>query len=274
MGKLFRFILKHHFFILFVLLEFLSLTLIVNNNSFQRSSVSRMMRSIEGRVYSGVDNFRHYMSLKETNRQLIEENLKLRNLLRDAYNTSLIEFIQVDTSYFPQFRFFKARIINNSINKQHNYLTLNKGTMHGVKQDMGVISANGVVGIVDQVSNHFSSVISLLNTNFYVNSKIKKNDYFGPLTWNGRNYRTAILKEIPYHVKIEVGDTIITSGYSTVFPEGITIGTISDFDVKGGNFYEIEVTLSNDFKHLSNVYLVQNNLKEEQLKLEDRLTND
>lgn len=272
MRNLLRFILKHHFIVLFIILEFLALTFIVSNNSFQRSVFDNAFRSFKGNVYSVFDNLRHYMSLKETNRQLIEENLELRNLLRKDYNTSLVEFINIDSSYFPQFRFFKARVINNSTNKQHNYITLDKGAIHGVEPDMGVISANGVVGIVEDVSAHFSSVISLLNTNLNISAKIKKNSAFGPLTWDGINYRKAILKEIPYHVKIIPGDTIITSGYSSVFPEGIFIGTVSNFNVKGGNFYEIEVELSNDFKTLSNVYLVQNALKEEQLILEDVTT--
>lgn len=274
MRNLLRFILKHHFIVIFILLEFLSLSLIVNNNSFQRSTFNNAFTNVKGGVYNLFDNVRHYMSLKESNRQLIEENLELRNLLRSSYNTSLVEYITIDTSYFTQYQFFKARVINNSTNKQHNYLTLNKGSIHGVEPDMGVISANGVVGIVKDVSNHFSSVISVLNTNLNVSAKIKKNNYFGPLTWNGVNYKKAILKEIPYHVKIAEGDTIITSGYSAVFPEGIKIGTISDFAVKGGNFYEIEVTLSNDFKNLSNVYLVGNALREEQNNLEDLTTDD
>jgi rod shape-determining protein MreC len=274
MRNLLRFILKNHFIVLFIILEFLSLTFIVNNNSFQRSVFNNTFRSIKGNVYSVFDNFRHYMSLREANHQLIQENLELRNLLRNDYNTSLVEFINIDSSYFPHYRFFKARVINNSANKQHNFITLNKGSIHGVEPDMGVISANGVVGIVEDVSSHFSSVISLLNTNLNISSKIKKNNAFGPLTWNGINYRTVILKEIPYHVKITPGDSIVTSGFSSVFPEGIFIGIISDFSVKGGNFYEIEVDLANDFKSLSNVYLVQNFLKEEQNILEEVTTND
>ena len=140
---------------------------------------------------------------------------------------------------------------------------------------MAVISTNGIVGIVKNVSNNFSTVISILNTSLRVSAKIKKNDYFGSLSWNGINYTKAQLDEIPFHVKISVGDTIITSGYSAIFPEGNLIGTISDFDVKqGGNFYSIPVNLSTDFKNLSYVYIISDFLKKEQINLEHKTTEN
>ena len=139
---------------------------------------------------------------------------------------------------------------------------------------MAVISTNGVVGVIYDVSRFYSTVISLLNTNMKISSKLLKNDYFGSLEWDGKNYRHAILNEIPYHVKVERGDTVVTSGYSAIFPEGVMIGTIEDFKIKGGNFYEINIALSTDFKHLTFVSVVSNLKKEGQKNLENTFPND
>ena len=139
---------------------------------------------------------------------------------------------------------------------------------------MAVVSPNGIVGVVNGVSKRFSTVMSLLNTDLHISAKIKKNNYFGSLSWDGKNYREAILYEIPHHVPVSKGDTIITSGFSTIYPEGVLIGTIKDFEVKGGNFYEITVRLSTDFKNLTYVNLVSNLRKEEQIELEEQLEYD
>ena len=143
-----------------------------------------------------------------------------------------------------------------------------------MKPGMAVVSSDGVVGVIFNVSRHYATVISLLNTRLNISAKFKKNDYFGALQWDGKSYQKAILNEIPHHVEINVGDSIITSGYSTIFPEGIQIGTVQDFVVKGGNFYEISVILSTDFKKLRFVNVISNLKKKDQLDLENSFPDD
>lgn len=169
----------------------------------------------------------------------------------------------------------QARVIKNSINKQYNYFTIDKGENDGIKPDMAVISYNGVAGIVHSTSEHYSTVISILNTKIGISAKIRKNEYFGSVIWNAKDYKKVILREIPNHVKLVIGDTVVTSGYSSIFPEGVPIGEISGFSgTSGGNFFEIEVKLLTNFKSLTYVYIVGNLLKEEQLNLEENKQND
>lgn len=269
MGNVLRFILNNLFVILFVLLEIFSVYLVKNNNSFQRSSFMNVFNGFKNRIHNETFSFRRYLNLNEVNYNLVQENKELRNYLKKNYKTSLSEFITIDDSVTNKwYDYEEVKIINNSTNKQHNYITLNKGSAQGIEPEMGVISSKGVVGIVHSVSKNFSTVISVLNSDFRLSAKLKRNDYFGSLTWDGADYRYATLKEIPYHVELFKGDTIVTSGFSPIFPEGILVGTIDNFNVKDGNFYTIQVRLSNDFKQLSNVYAINNLFKEEQLELE------
>jgi rod shape-determining protein MreC len=185
---------------------------------------------------------------------------------------AITDTLDEETTY----EFIQARIVNNSVNKQYNYVTLNKGRRDGVMPDMGIIGSGGVVvGVVTNVTEHYSSGPSILNRRWFVSSKIKKNNYFGRLAWDGYDYQRAKLNEIPFHVELAVGDTIVTSGYSSIFPEGFLIGTIEEFNhSSGANFYEIIIRLSTDFKTLSHVELVKNNFIEEQTELEELNRND
>jgi len=275
MRNLIRFILTYHFFILFLIFEALALTLLFNYNHFQRAKFINSSQRVTGLVYAKIDVLNEYLSLKETNQQLAIENAKLNNILQRAYRSDEIFFYrETDTTHRQQYWYTSARIINNSINKQHNFLTLNKGSEDGIRPEMAVVAPNGIVGVVNGVSKNFSTVMSLLNTNLRVSVKVKKNNAFGSLSWDGINHREAILNEIPYHIDIAEGDTIITSGFSTIYPEGILIGVIKDFEVKGGNFYVIRVQLSTDFKRLTYVSVVRNLKRDEQLELEKRSEND
>jgi rod shape-determining protein MreC len=202
----------------------------------------------------------------------VEENIRLKNQLRTSflYQGSITSTVR-DTLYRQQYTFLEAEVVNNSTNKQNNYITINKGRKQGIKEEMGVISPLGVVGVVKSVSANFSTVISVLNQNQnQISVKFQKNDYFGNLVWEGKNHRYATMKEILHHVPVAVGDTIVTSGLSAIFPKGIMVGTVEDFEVKGGNFYEIKVKLANDFKQLTVVYVIKNYFKEEQLNLEEK----
>ena len=271
MRSFFDFLLRIHFLLLFILIEVFSFILLINNNNYQQSSVVNFSRQFSGRYYSRISNVKQYLSLEEENKKLAEENIRLLNLLESSINKNRDIYGNiVDSLTNQQYTYITAQVVNNSISKKHNFLTLNKGYASGIKPEMAIISQDGVVGIVKGVSRNYSTVISLLNFDFKISSKIKKNDFFGSLSWDGTNYRYATLKEIPLHADVQIGDTIITSGFSSIYPEGIVIGYISDFEEKTGSFYEIKVKLSVDFKKLKNVYVVRDLLQKEKIELEEQ----
>jgi rod shape-determining protein MreC len=275
MWNLLRFLIRYHIVFLFVALEVLALTLFFSYNVFQRASFLNITDTITGYYHTNLGNLRVYFQLDEINRQLAEENARLRNLLDMADETEAGVFQTVTDSIRGQsYSYIPARVVNNSVNKQRNFITLDRGSKDGIRADDGVITSVGIVGVVYRVSPHFSTVISLLNIDLRLSAKLKKNDYFGSLFWDGLDYRKAILTEIPHHVEVNRGDTIITSGYSTIFPEGITVGIVDNVSRRGGDFLEISVLLSTGFKNLSHVEVVTNLLRTEKEQIENPLSGD
>lgn len=271
MQSLLRFLLRYYFVFLFILIEALSISILVNNNNYHNSKFVGFTRTLSGGFYKKIDNIRQYAKLKDINERLAKENLKLRNSL--ASHEDQPEQIQItsltDTTGENQFHYLRARVINNSINKQHNYITLDQGEAEGIEPEMGVVADGGVVGVVKGVSKHFSTVISILNSELKISAKHKKTGYFGSLNWDGNDYRFVRLQEIPLHADLAKGDSIITSGYSTIFPEGILIGFVEKWEEKGGSFNEVTVRLSLDFKKLSHVYVIKNAFANEQKEIEE-----
>ncbi|MCY1632797.1 rod shape-determining protein MreC [Marinifilum sp. D737] len=274
MKNLLHFIVRFHFTILFIVFEIFCLLLLVNYNNYQKSEFLNSSNAISGGIYQKVSSVTDYLSLAKTNEELNRENVRLRNLLHSSYKlTTDSSFIFLDTIYKQQYIYRTAKIINNSVNKQLNYITLNKGKIHGIEREMAVVTDNGVVGVVKSVSDNFASVISVLNDRLRISAKLKGNNYHGSLIWDGVDYRKAMLKDIPFHVKIAKGDTIVTSGYSAIFPEGLQLGVVDEvMTSSGSNFQNIKVLLSNDFKSLSYVKVVGDLMKEERLKLEEEAT--
>ena len=272
MRNLLRFIDRYQVLLLFVLLEILSLTLVFSKNRFQSAFFFNSARFISGAMSRTVGSVFDYLALEENNRKLAEENVSLRSRLRSAYrNVSAEETAYRDSIYKQQFIYSSAEVVGNSVNKQYNYITLNKGRAQGIEPDMAVLCSQGIVGIVTGVSDNFSTVISVLNKDFRVSSKLKGSDYFGALMWDGLGAQYGLLTDIPHHAKIAVGDTIVTSGLSPIFPEGIPIGIIDKFSLDDGNFYNIKVHFLTDFHSIRYVSVVKNFYKEEQLLLESRI---
>lgn len=211
-----------------------------------------------------------YLSLKETNISLSRENAELRSRLASNFYTLSVSDSSINDSLFlQQYTYMPARVVNSTINRRNNYLTLDKGSRHGIKPDMGVISSDGVVGIVKDVSEHYCTVMSLLHKNSRVSARFKKSNYFGSVVWNGEDSREAELLEVAKHVKFKKGDTLVTTVFSTVFPEGVPVGTVSGYELKNdANFFEIDLKLATDYARLTHVYIVKNLLKDEQRKLE------
>jgi len=275
MRNLLRFIITYHFFFLFLLLETVSVILIVQQNDYQRAQFFSFSKSLQGSYYETSGGIRAYLSLRQTNRDLYRENTLLHNRMdRLVRNQETSNAGIYDSIPHRQFSYIPASVINNSVNKQFNFITLNKGSFHGIEPEMAVIAPNGVVGIVYATSGNYSTVIPMINRNFRLSARILKNGYFGSLSWAGSGYGEAILDEIPYHVEIQTGDSIVTSGYGAIFPEGILIGSIAEFEAREGNFYTIAVDIAVDYKKLSHVNVIRNLLREEQRELERISGND
>ena len=250
--------------------------MIVRNNNFQQASVINSTNYVAAEVNSLVSSVTDYINLRTTNDALARQNAGLKSLIPDVYYIdSALTRISSDTIFKQQYTFINSRVVNNSVNRRNNYLTLNKGSNQGIKPEMGVISGDGIVGIVKDVSEHYCSVMSFLHKDSRVSARIKKSGYIGSMVWGGYDEEVASLRDIAKHVQVSIGDTIVTSSFSSMFPEGILIGTVSEVNPEtGDNFQDIKVKLSTQFGTLTYVYIVTNLLKEEQQALEGLQKND
>lgn len=271
MRNLIHFFWRHSNFILFLALEFFAVFLVVNNNGYQKSVAFAWVSEKTGNIQSARNGFWDYLNLKQINKELAAENARYRSMLPSAFLiTDTLVHSKNDTLYRQQYQMLSAEVISNSTNSPTNFLQLNKGRLQGIDKDMAVISPTGVVGIVVNVSQNFSWVMSLLNKETRISARIKKNGQIGTIAWEGGSYQFAALKDIPTHVRVSRGDTVVTSGYSHVFPQGEIIGVINDFNIKSGeHFYTINIRLGVDFNNLAHVYVIRNLLRGEQKKLEE-----
>jgi len=248
---------------LFLLLEIISFTMIVKNQEYQQSVFLSSSNSAVSKMYEWNNSIFEFFKLSAANDNLSEENTALKNQLINLQNKlstfqkPMRDSIQFRIPPEMEYKFISAKVINNSTNKIQNYITLNKGSLEGIKVDMGVISDEGVVGIVKTVSNRFSVVIPILNPKIQISSKFKRNNYTGPLLWSGEDSRYANLTNIARHVDLVLGDTLITSGLTSTFPEGIPVGYIEDFNIKKSDaYFNIKVKLAVNFQTLSHVKVI------------------
>ena len=276
MRALFLLLWRNNFTLVFLILEFFSFYLLMQNNNFQNASMLNSANAAVGKTMEGVNYVKEYIQLKDNNLALAEENARLRNSLKEAsYDNDTLKNTISDSINHQQYNYITAKVINNSVNRRNNYLTLSKGSLEGIKPEMGVICSDGIVGIVKQVSPHFCTVMSMLHKDSRISAKIKRNDFFGSLIWEGGSPFFASLKEIDKTVPVQKGDTIITTAYSSIYPAGIMIGRVTDSRVAAGsNFHDIEVHLSTQFQKLSHVYIINNILKGEQRTLEENNKSD
>lgn len=256
MQRIILFIIRNKNFLLFLLLFTFSLALTFRSNTYQRNRFANSTNSLSGTLYSARSTIMGYFDLVEVNNTLQEENRRLRSLLQQEEITiDSSAAIPVNSDYI----FTSARIINNSYGRSRNRLTLDTGREDSVDIDQGVISSAGVVGIVTAVSDKYASVQSVLNTASQINAKLAKSGHFGTLTWNTADPNVVQLIEIPRLAPVALGDTVVTGGRSTIFPEGILIGTVEQFDRPADkDFYTIDVRLFTDMTSLSRVYVIEN----------------
>ncbi|NGM73820.1 rod shape-determining protein MreC [Sphingobacterium sp. SGL-16] len=273
MKNLWLFLVRYNAFFWFILFFVFSLALVVNNNNYQRSSFVNSSNVVVGSFYSNVNSWKEYMHLAEANKDLLDENALLRHQLQEMVaKDSINEPLNTDSMDNPsRFEFVVASVVNNSVHQRSNYITINKGSLDGIEKDMGVITSNGVVGTVLNVSPHFSTIKSLLHPDTKISVSVDStSSAFGSLVWgDNTESRFAMVRDIPNHVKLYVGQPIYTSGYSTKFPKGIKVGYVVQTDiVSGGSFKDVRILLTTKFEKLTHVYIVKDKLAKEKLELE------
>ena len=275
MNELFNFFIRNSKWFVFAFYMVISCVLLAGDNPYQRHVFLTSANAVSATVYEASNNVTSYFNLRDINEDLNRRNaalekevIDLREQLARYREAGYTDTMVVDSG-ISHFDFIVAGVINNSVSKPYNYLTINKGTLDGVVPELGVIDQNGVVGIVSASAGHSARVLSLLNPNFRLSCKIKGSNTFGSLVWGGEDPEIALLEELPRHTVYQPGDTIVTSGFSTVFPEGLPVGIVLD-DGKdhSENFFTLKIRLFADFTALSNVQVVINNRKDEIMAVE------
>ena len=288
MQQIIDFIIRKKDVVVYLILLSFSFALILNSNYFQKSKVLLFSNNISNYTTKNLNYFNEYFKLKELNYKLSEENLVLKNQLEKINESSVLDSLTNEN-----FLYKNAKVISNNLSSFKNRIIVNKGIRDGIKNEMGVISSDGIVGIIDNTTKRYSSIMSILNIEMKINAKVKRTEHFGTLEWDGFDTRHLTLNDISETAKIKVGDSIITGGMSLIFPEGINIGTVSkiinqnethsntkgsaftvnirddsiiDLDIRE-NYLNIEVKLHNDMSNLNNVYIIESFNKKEFQKL-------
>ena len=260
---------------MFFTLEIIALSFLVSSNNYQRAKFFNSSDIVFGAIYKTYNNITQYLWLKNANEELVQENIKLHNKLNSFLKLDPAVDSLSTNAKTDKYTYIPAHVINNSVYRRNNYLTLDVGHSDSIRPEMAVVSPEGIVGVTRFVSDNYSTVISVLSGKISISAKLKKNNYFGSLVWPGKDYSTAELREIPIHVNLAIGDTLVTSGYSAMFPEGIPVARIIEYKQNAGDsFYYIKVKLIVDYKNLTNVYIIDNKQVEEQKSLEQKTADD
>ena len=277
MRNIFLFIRRYFNFLFFLVLQIIALSFLFRYNKFHEAAFMGVANELTGRVSSKYSNVEYYFHLKKTNESLAKQNEQLLNQLKNNYQPPdsltkvVIDTLNVDTTgNYRKYLWRGARVVNNSVSLQNNFITIHRGEKQGVKKDMGVISPQGIVGMVVNSSENFSVVMTMLNRQSSVSAKIKKTGEIGKVQWDGQSPDRVTMINIPKSVAVAKGDSVVTSGYSLSFPPGILIGVVTDIvDDKTSNFYTLTLKPSTNFYSLEYVTVVDNLQKEEQKKLEE-----
>ena len=274
MRNLLEFLSRHNHWFVFVLLEVLSLTLLFNYNSYQGSVWFTSANAVSGKVYEWSSAVTQYFSLTDVNRQLTQRNVYLERevemlaeqIRKTQKDTTAVERMQ--QSVMRQYSNIPAKVVSSSLDKANNLITIDKGSVDGVRKDMGVVCGTGVVGIVYLTSEHYSVVIPVLNAQSNISCSIRGRGYFGYLHWNGGSPEYAYIDDIPRHAHFKLGDYVVTSGYSAVFPPGVRVGKILHvFNSADGLSYRVQLKLSTDFARLRDVCVIDDAVMKERLQI-------
>lgn len=274
MQQIVNFIIKNSNRLLFLLLLVFSLFLTIQSHSYHKSRIISSANFLSGGVYEKISNISEYFSLRSQNDALAQENAKLKSLLFNTKDSTSLPKIDSIKGLNPT-DIIVSKVIHNSYDSHENFLTINSGSTQGVKQDMGVVNSLGIVGIIDDTSPRYATVISILNIKSQINAKIKKSNHFGSLQWDGKSTGFVQLIDIPRLAAIRKGDTIVTGGQSVIFPENINIGTIDKiYTDDETHFYTLNVKLFNDMTNLGHVYIIKSKDREEIINLENKKNDE
>ena len=268
MNNLLHFFIKHSAWFIFAIYVILSLVLLFRDNPYQQSVYLTSANSVSAAVYKAFNSVTSYFHLRDINESLQERNAALEMELIELRNQMGEMALNLPDSMqqpaLKQYTFVMAQVISNSIAQPNNYITIDRGHIDGISPEMGVIDQNGVVGIVNVAGPHAARVISLLNPHMRLSCKLQRSGFYGSLVWDGKSPRYAVLEELPKHITYNQGDTIVTSGYSAVFPEGIIVGTIEGLaHGTSDSFLSLRIKLSTNFSQLSSVRVITNSMKEQ-----------
>ncbi|MDU8885748.1 rod shape-determining protein MreC [Yeosuana sp. MJ-SS3] len=258
MQQIVNFIIRNKTFLLFLLLFVISLVLTIQSHSYHQSKFVHSANFLSGGIYKSANNISQYFSLKRQNEILSEENSRLNTLIYNGED-SISAFVLDSSKFGIPYEFTAAKVIKNSYSLSNNILLIDKGKRDSLAQDFGVINSKGIIGIIDNVSKKYATVISVLNSSISISAKLKKTNHFGSLAWDSKSHEFIQLIDIPKIAPVEIGDTIVTSGRSTIFPRGIQIGVVNDFKLDAAeNYYNINIKLFNDMTNIEHVYVIKN----------------
>lgn len=256
MYNLRRFILKHHFVILFILLEVISVLLLARSQNFHRNRMVNTTNDAVGKIYEWGSAVGNYFRLNSANKQLAEENAMLRKQLSVVYDTA--SRVYATNAGDTLYEYIPAQVVNNSTNQANNYIIINKGAVDGIMRDMSVVSTDGIVGVVTDVSRHYASIMSLLHSKSVVGVRFKNNQEIAGLKWETNNYRYGMVEDIPTHIVLQKGDTVVTSSHSYIFPEDLMVGTVEEFYPTAVDaLNRAKIRFATDFSTLRHVYVVR-----------------
>lgn len=276
MQQIVNFIIKYKYFLFFLLLEIIAISFTIQNHSYHNSKYINSANFLTGGIYKRINRFTEYGNLKRQNQQLLNENTKLKNILsKQNIDTSSQVYGLIDTTkYFQKYLYTPANVIDNQYHKKYNYLTIDKGSNDGIDSDQGVINSNGVIGITQNLSKNYTTVLSILNENSKINVRLTNSLHFGTLQWDGKNFNILQLVDLPIQANIQKGDSLITGGKSIIFPEGIPVGIVEDFSVENNSYRFINVKLFNDMSAIGPVNVVTSLYKDELKKIQETTTNE
>jgi rod shape-determining protein MreC len=264
MYRLLEFFYQYRAFLFFLLMEAVCIWLIVQNNTYQGAAFFNSSNRYVASILEVKSKIQDYFSLKNVNSELAEENARLKQILiLEQQKQNLTIENKSDWLKANRFKFFPAKVINNSTGHFTNYITIDKGKANGITEGMGIIGPHGVVGRIKDCSDHYCTAFSVLHKKFILSAKIKDRGIDCHVKWNGENPFEADLVDVTRNYKLQKGDSVVTSGYNPYFPEGIMIGTVKDVKEEGGSFWKAKIDLSTDFNSLSYVYVIGNKMEPE-----------
>ena len=261
MRTLFSLLWKYQFFVLFILLEVFSVILLSRSYNYHGSLAHNTTSDFTGSIFTSYGNITDYLSLTDENKVLAEENAMLKNMLSSSFLETDTQYVYRDSMY----RYIPVKVVSNSVSRSNNFILINKGSKHGIEKEMGVVSSTGITGIVIGVSENFSTIMSMLHRNMRISGRIKNSGQLVNVVWDNNDYLFGTVIDIPSHIKLNEGDSIVTSGNSLIFPKGIMIGEIESHQTNvNKNLSTADILFSTDFNSIKHLFVIENIMKPEQ----------